>query len=228
MNNSAHSTTVVCPISGETPEEERVNTLTHLIGLLLSIVGSIVLISYSYLYGSQLCLIACSVYSTTLVLLYAASTFYHRSENLRVKRLLRIADHATIYLLIAGCYTPFTLGPLRNGCGWTLFGIEWGIACVGVIFKLFATHRFQLVSTLAYLAMGWMVVFSFSELMEKVPLSTMYWMVAGGLAYSAGTLFFLRESLPFNHAIWHLFVLVGGVCHYCAIFGMVLYLPHVW
>lgn len=218
----------ICPISGETPEEERINHLTHLAGLILSIVGASVLVTYACLYGNGWCIASSTTYAFTLVLLYAASTFYHGCKTLHFKGFLRIADHASIYLLIAGCYTPFALGPLKEGHGWTLFWIEWGIACIGIIFKLFAIHRFQLLSTLAYLGMGWLIVFSMPTLAETLPLKTLTLLIAGGLSYSLGTIFFLRESLPFNHAIWHVFVLGGGICHYCAIFSMVVDTPQLW
>ncbi|MEI8366759.1 MAG: hemolysin III family protein [Parachlamydiaceae bacterium] len=218
----------VCPISGESHIEERINHLTHLGGLILSVIGSAALFIYVYLYGNMQSMAICGAYGFTLILLYTASTFYHGCKTLHYKAILRIADHASIYLLIAGCYTPFALGPLKDGTGWTMFWIEWGIACIGVIFKLFATHRFQLLSTLAYLGMGWLVVFSLPALIETLPFTVNALLISGGLSYSLGTFFFLRESLPFNHGIWHVFVLGGGICHYCAIFIMVIYNPDLW
>lgn len=207
----------ICPVSGETFQEERVNQRTHLIGLLLSIVGLPFLVVYSSLYGDTWHIVSYAIYGITLVLLYIASTSYHGCKTIHRKSTLRIIDHACIYLLIAGSYTPFTLGPLRDSNGLILLSIEWGIAVVGILFKIFAFSRFQIVSLVSYLVMGWLVVFSWPALMANMSWPAISLVATGGAFYTLGTIFFVWESLRFNHAIWHLFVLSGSACHYCAV-----------
>jgi hemolysin III len=210
----------ICPVSGETFKEELLNHWTHFIGLLLSIIGFPVLIVYSSLNGDAWHIASYATYGATLVLLYFASTYYHGCKTIHRKKYLQIADHACIYLLIAGSYTPFTLGPLRETSGWTLLSVEWGMALVGIIFKLFGAERFRIFSLVTYLLMGWLVVVSWSTLMETLSLSTLVLVGIGGLSYTFGAIFFIWESLPFNHAIWHLFVLSGSGCHYCAMLSL--------
>lgn len=207
----------VCPVSGETVREEEINHRTHFIGLILSLIGLPFLIYYSAVHGDLSTLASFTTYGITLVLLYIASTFYHGCKTLHHKGLLRILDHSCIYLLIAGCYTPFTLGPLRDEGGMTILAIEWGIAAMGISIKVFAVDRFRIASLIGYLVMGWLVVFSWPVLEEKLTSSSMALVISGGLSYTFGTIFFMWEKLPFNHAIWHLFVLCGSICHYFAI-----------
>lgn len=206
-----------CPVSGETAKEEQINHWTHVIGLVLSVIGFPVLIIYSALHGDFWDVVSFSIYGFTLVLLYIVSAFYHGCMTLERKGKLRIIDHVCIYLLIAGSYTPFTLGPLRDTDGWILLTIEWSIAVVGILFKVFAFNRFQTLSLIAYLVMGWLIVFSWPALTEKISLSSITLLTMGGISYSLGILFFLWRSLPFNHAIWHLFVMGGSFSHYCAV-----------
>jgi len=208
----------ICPISGESHKEELLNHWTHLIGLVLSLIGLPILIIYSFLRKDPWTIASCFIYGSTLVMLYLASTFYHGCTNLMRKSTLRVMDHACIYLLIAGCYTPFALGPLRESNGWTLLIIEWSIAAIGIGMKIFAFDRFKALSLISYLVMGWLVVFSWPVLVDKLSVSSLVLMMAGGLSYTVGSIFFVWESLPFNHAIWHLFVLCGSGCHYFAIF----------
>lgn len=207
----------ICPVSGETLREERANQWTHVIGLLLSVAGLPFLIIYSSLYGDAWHVASYAVYGTTLVLLYVASTFYHSCKTPQRKCTLRVIDHACIYLLIAGSYTPFTMGPLRDSSGWLLLTIEWTIAVIGILFKFFAFSRFQMLSLASYLVMGWLVVFSWPALTEQLSWEASFLVAAGGIFYSLGTVFFVWKSLLFNHAVWHVFVLSGSACHYCAI-----------
>jgi hemolysin III len=200
--------------------EEIANSVTHGIGLALSLVGLAVLVALAVLRGGALHVVSCTVYGVTLVAMYAASTLYHSARSPRAKRALKVLDHCCIYLLIAGTYTPFMLVTLRGGWGWTLFGLVWGLSAFGVVFKVFMGHRFRLASTLTYLAMGWLVVVAIEPLVALTPGGAILWLVAGGLAYTAGTVFYMWRRLPYNHAIWHLFVLGGSVCHY---FAVVLY-----
>lgn len=211
----------LCPVSGETLREERVNFLTHLAGFCFSLIASIILVIYATFTGDLWRIISCSVYGVTLISLYGASSYYHGCKVIHHKRTLRIVDHACIYLLIAGTYTPFTLIPLRDLGGHTLLYIEWGIALLGVGFKIVAVDRFRIVSTLAYLGMGWLVMFNIPVLIEELSVSALVLLISGGLSYSFGTVFYLWETLPFNHGVWHLFVLGGSVCHYCAILDIV-------
>ncbi len=210
----------ICPVSGETAREDRFNYLTHLIGLFLSLVGGAVLF-WESLSGDIWNVVSCTAYIVTLIGLYTASTFYHRCRHAYRKKAWKIADHACIYLLIAGSSTPFTLGPLRDSFGWHIFFVVWGIAALGIIFKLVAIDRFKRLSLCSYLLLGWLIAFCFPALAEVLSLSSLIWLIAGGVAYTLGTLFYAWESLPFSHAIWHLFVLTGSSCHYFSILGLV-------
>jgi hemolysin III len=202
--------------------EEIANSITHGIGALLSIAGLVVLIVFASIKGNAWHIVSFSVFGACLVLLYTASTLYHSLQGKRVKNVFRIMDHAAIYLLIAGTYTPFTLTLLRGGWGWSLFGIVWGLGLAGIIFKVFFVNRFNIVSTIVYLLMGWMILIAGKPLIENVPVGGLYFLLAGGAAYSLGTIFYLWEKLPFHHAIWHLFVLGGSICHFFAILLYIL------
>lgn len=202
--------------------EELANSITHGIGLALSVAGTIVLVVLAILRGSALHIVGCTTFGVTLVLLYAASTMYHTFRTQRLRRILRILDHAAIYLLIAGTYTPFTLVNLRGFWGWTLFSLVWGLSVFGILWKLFHVERFQIVSTVIYIAMGWLVVIAIKPLFEAVPLWGIAWLVAGGLFYTVGVFFFAFKKLPYNHAIWHVFVMAGSICHYLAVMLYVL------
>jgi hemolysin III len=202
--------------------EEIANSITHGVGLALSVLGLVVLVVLASLRGGALHIVACSVYGATLVAMYGASTLYHSSRRHRARRALRVVDHCAIYLLIAGTYTPFTLVMLRGGWGWTLFGIVWGLAVFGVVFKIFFTGKFAIASTLVYLLMGWMAVVAIRPMVEDLPVAAIAWLVAGGLAYSVGTIFFAMHKVRFHHAIWHVFVLLGSVFHYVAVIFFVV------
>lgn len=217
MINTTH-----CPISGESTKEERVNYWTHLIGLLLSLLGWVVLIAFASMTEGRTQVISCTVYGTSLVFLYGASSYYHGCKKIARKSILKIVDHACIYLLIAGSYTPFALGPLENHGGWTLLYIEWGIAAVGILLKILAINRFNILSLLAYLAMGWLVLFSLPTVIEVLSTSVIVCLGVGGISYSIGVLFYIWDDLPYNHMIWHLFVLVGSICHYFAILSITI------
>ncbi len=198
-------------------KEEVANSVTHGFGLALSLAGLVLLIVVAALHGSVLSIVSCSVYGATLVGLYAASTLYHSVQSPQSKRVLKIVDHSFIYLLIAGTYTPFTLVMLRGGWGWALFGIVWGLALCGIALKLWFVDRFVVVSTLCYLAMGWLVVVALKPILTTVPTPALWWLLGGGLAYSAGVVFFALPNLRYSHAVWHAFVLAGSAFHYVAI-----------
>jgi len=202
--------------------EEIANSLTHGLGLGLSVAGLSVLVTFASLWGDSWRVTGCAIFGVSLVLLYGASTFYHALRAPRAKHWLRVLDHAAIFVLIAGTYTPFLLANLRGPWGWSLFGVVWALAVVGMILKLFLTGRFPLFSTLIYLLMGWLILVAFKPLVEAVPLGSLAMLVAGGLAYSAGTVFYLWHRLPYHHAIWHLFVLAGSACHFFAVLGVIV------
>ena len=197
--------------------EEIAHALTHGVGAVASIVGLVVMLIWAVHYGDAWHIVAASIYGGSLILLYLASTFYHAFPWPRIKYWFQQADHAAIYLLIAGTYTPFTLVSLRDDWGWLLFGLIWTLAISGVVFKLFFTGRFKLLSTLLYIGMGWLAVVAAKPLLEALSSATLNWLVAGGLAYTLGCVFYLSKRLPFSHGIWHLFVLTGSVCHFAAV-----------
>lgn len=205
---------VLCPMD---LKDELANTVTHGFGLLLATLGTVVLVVLVSLHGSARHIVTCSIYSGTLVFMYAASTAYHSVDGVRLKHVLRIIDHSAIYLLIAGTYTPFTLVTIRGGWGWTLFGLVWGLTVVGIVWKAIFIRRFAIVSGVIYVVMGWMVVIAAKPLLERVPPGALAWLVAGGIAYTAGLVFFASKRIPHHHAIWHVFVLAGSICHYIAV-----------
>jgi hemolysin III len=192
------------------------NAITHGIGLALAIAGAIYLIAASTK-GSDWLVVGCSIFAGTLVLVYLCSTLYHSLVRTRARHVFQVLDHAAIYLLIAGTYTPFTLVTLRGSLGWILFGVVWGLAVAGVIFKSLAVGRFQVASALVYLFQGWFVVLAAKPLVGALGWPGLLWLGAGGLAYTLGIVFFALDRLRYFHAAWHLFVLAGSAAHYCAI-----------
>jgi hemolysin III len=202
--------------------EEIANTVTHGIGLLLSIAGFVVLLVFAILRGTAWHIVACSIYGATLICLYSASTLYHAVVSSRLKRGLKIFDHSAIYLLIAGTYTPFLLLNLRGPWGWSLFGVIWGLALAGILFKCWFADHWEHLSTAVYVLMGWLVLIATKPVLAHVPSTTLLWLLAGGLFYSSGVIFYVWKRLPYSHAVWHLFVLAGSTCHYFAVLRSVL------
>ena len=192
------------------------NALTHGLGFLLSLMAGAVLITLVAMRGNDWQLASAIVFAVSLSLLYCASTLYHSIPGPVAKRRLKILDHCAIYVLIAGSYTPFALTALRGHGGWWLFGVVWTLALAGIIFKLFFTGRFKGVSTLIYLGMGWMALTAIRPFLELVPLTTLAWLLAGGIFYSVGTLFYMNKHRH-AHAVWHGFVLSGSGCHFVAV-----------
>ena len=197
--------------------EEIANTITHGVGVGLSITALILLVVRASLYGDVWRVVSFSIYGSSLILLYLASTLYHGFRSKRIKEFLRILDHSAIYLLIAGSYTPFLLVTLRGPWGWTLFGIIWSFAFMGITFKLIFGPKYDFISTAFYILMGWVVIIAIKPLIAALPAAGLAWLVAGGLAYTGGVIFYAWEKLPFNHAIWHGFVLAGSCFHFFAI-----------
>jgi hemolysin III len=198
-------------------KEEIAHSIIHGLGALFGIVALTVLIVLASLYGTTSHMVSYIVYGSSLILLFLASTLYHALPHMKAKRIFKVADHAAIYLLIAGTYTPFLLLNLKGDWGLALMITVWGLALVGVTFKLFFTGRFKLFSTLTYIFMGWIVVIVAKPLSEALSPESFFWMAAGGLAYMLGTVFYLNKKLPYHHAIWHVFVLAGSICHFVAV-----------
>jgi hemolysin III len=206
----------------ESAGEELASSITHGVGALLAISALAVLVCLAAAGGDTRRVVTVSIYGTTLLLMYLASTGYHLARLPRLKRRMRICDHASIYLLIAGTYTPVALVLLRGGWGWTLFGIIWGLAVAGVVLKLFFISRFEFLSVTLYMLMGWTLLIALRPVLAAVPAGGMRWLLAGGLAYTAGVGFYLWDTLPFNHAVWHLFVMAGSACHFFAVLWYVV------
>jgi hemolysin III len=201
---------------------ETANSITHGLGVVLSVLALVLLTMAAALRGSARHVVACVIFGCTLVLLYTMSTLYHALRNRRAKRVFHILDHSAIYLLIAGTYTPFCLSTLRGGWGWSLFGVVWGLAVLGVAFKSVYTGRFEFLSTAVYLAMSWMVLIAAGPLWRALPARGLAWLMAGGVCYTAGVLFYTCHRLKFHHAVWHLFVLAGSLCHVVSVIGYVI------
>jgi len=204
------------------PLEERINIASHALGFILSIVALLLLILHASFNGSALHIISFSIFGISLMVLYAASTLYHRAQSAKLRSRLRVFDHASIYVLIAGTYTPFALITLKGDLGWIVFGVSWVLALIGVILKLFFTGRYTLVSTLMYLFMGWMIIFFISPLMDNLSSDGLIWLAAGGISYTLGAALYSIKKIPYNHAIFHVFVLLGSCAHFVSVYFYVL------
>jgi len=204
------------------PLEERINILSHAIGLLLSIIAVVLLVTRASSYGNAWHIVSVAIFGASLIALYAASTTYHSATRAELRARLRVIDHATIYILIAGTYTPFTLITLNGATGWTIFAVSWAMAISGISLKLFFTGRFNLISTLMYVFMGWIIIFAVKPLVANLSTEGLLWLVAGGLSYTVGAIIYSIKKVPLNHAIFHLFVLGGSICHFVAVYFYVL------
>jgi hemolysin III len=204
------------------PIEEKININSHAIGFILSLVASVLLVTHASLHGNVWHIVSFSIFGASLILLYVVSTCYHSAQKPELRRRLRIIDHASIYVLIAGTYTPFTLVTLKGPIGWTIFGITWGLALTGIILKLFFTGKYKLISTLMYVFMGWVIIFAIKPLINNLPLEGLLWLVAGGMAYTVGAILYSIKRIKFNHAIFHIFVFIGSFSHFVAVFFYVL------
>jgi hemolysin III len=204
------------------PVEEKINIISHAIGFILSIVALVFLATYATLHGDVWHIVSFSIFGASLIILYAASTAYHSAQKSELRNRLKIIDHASIYVLIAGTYTPFTLVTLKGTVGWLIFGISWGLALTGIILKLFFTGKYNLVSTIMYVLMGWIIVFAIKPLIKDLPFDGLLWLVAGGISYTVGAILYSIKIIKFNHAIFHIFVLFGSFCHFMSVFFYVL------
>ncbi|WP_026752890.1 hemolysin III family protein [Sediminibacter sp. Hel_I_10] len=205
----------------QTAFEEKLNAWSHGAGAVLGIIGLILLVIFLRK-ESPFALFSVVIYGVSIIILFLASTFYHAVKGEQRKHYFRIVDHISIYLLIAGTYTPVLLLTLPDSLGWILFYVVWGIAAFGLILKLFFTGRFETFSTLLYLIMGWLIVFDFSTLSERMPNEGLSLLFAGGAFYTVGIIFYAIEKIPFNHVIWHFFVLAGAICHFLMIYFFVI------
>lgn len=197
--------------------EEIANSVSHGLGLLAALAGFPVLVIVAHQRGGVTGIVGASVFATTMVLLYLTSTLFHALPGCRAKRVFQILDHSAIYLLIAGTYTPFTLGVLRGAWGWTLFGLVWGFAVVGTVLKALGGVRYTTISTWVYLAMGWLILIAADAAWTLVPNWGLFWLLAGGIAYTAGAVFFMAERIRYFHFVWHLFVVAGTAFHFIAV-----------
>ncbi|MDR5597959.1 PAQR family membrane homeostasis protein TrhA [Paenibacillus larvae] len=205
--------------------EEIANAISHGIGVLLSIGALAALIFYSVQYGDAWHIVSVSIFGASLILLYLCSTLVHSITYKPTKDIFEIMDHSAIYVLIAGTYTPFLLVSLRGTIGWTLFSIIWALALAGIVFKIFYCKKFIVLSTLLYIAMGWLIIFAIKPLAQQLTAGGMIWLVSGGILYTVGTIFYVWRRVPFHHAIWHLFVLAGSVCHFSVVLFYVVPFP---
>lgn len=202
--------------------QELANSLTHGLGTALAIAALVLMVVFASLRGTARHIVGVSLFGACLVILYAMSTLYHAFRGPRVKKVFHILDHAAIFLLIAGTYTPFCLATLRGGWGWSIFGVIWGLAVVGITFKAIFGPRFPWLSTSVYLAMGWLVVIAIAPLVRALPTGGLLWLFGGGICYTVGVAFYSWHRLPFHHAVWHLFVLAGSACHVAAVMFFVI------
>ncbi len=204
------------------PIEEKINVISHAIGFILSVVALVFLVRHANLHGDVWHLVSFSIFGVSLIILYAASTFYHNAKKPRLRKRLKIFDHASIYVLIAGTYTPFTLVTLNSTIGWVIFAVSWGLALAGIILKLFFTGKYNLISTIVYVIMGWVIIFAIKPLINNLPLEGLLWLFAGGISYTTGAIFYSIKKIKFNHAIFHIFVLMGSFCHFMSVFFYVI------
>ncbi len=207
------------------PLEEKTNIISHAVGLVFGVLALVLMVIRASLYGNVWHVVGASIFGASLIALYAASTFYHSAKDPKLRSRLRIFDHATIYILIAGTYTPFTLVTLNGPVGWMVFGASWGLALTGITLKLFFTGKYDGLSTLMYVFMGWIIVFAIKPLIDHLSAEGMFWLFAGGVAYTTGAILYSIKKIKFNHAIFHIFVLLGSLCHFISVYFYVLPTP---
>ncbi|ABX31896.1 channel protein, hemolysin III family [Petrotoga mobilis SJ95] len=205
-----------------TTGEEVANAVIHGIGALLSIAALVLLVVFSAINGQPWSIFSSVIYGSSLIILYLSSTLYHSFQRKKIKDLFEIFDHSAIYILIAGTYTPFALITLSGRLGWIIFSVVWVLAAIGIIFKIFFVKRFRILSTILYIAMGWLVVFAMEPLVTNLDFWGVFWLVIGGILYTLGTIFYVWRKIPYHHALWHLIVLAGSICHFFSVFFYVI------
>lgn len=204
------------------PIEEKINVISHAVGFFLSLIALGFLVVRASISGNVLHVVSFTIFGVSLMVLYAASSLYHNAKQPEVRKRLKIFDHASIYVLIAGTYTPFTLVTLQGSAGWVIFGVSWGIALVGITLKLFFTGRYSIASTVMYVLMGWVIIFAIKPLVHNLSADGLFWLFLGGVAYTVGAVLYSIKKIKFNHAIFHLLVLVGSFCHFVSIYFYIL------
>ncbi len=204
------------------PIEEKINVISHAVGFFLSLIALGFLVVRASISGNVLHVVSFTIFGVSLMVLYAASSLYHNAKQPEVRKRLKIFDHASIYVLIAGTYTPFTLVTLQGSTGWIIFGVSWGIALVGITLKLFFTGRYSIASTVMYVLMGWVIIFAIKPLVHNLSADGLFWLFLGGVAYTVGAVLYSIKKIKFNHAIFHLLVLIGSFCHFVSIYFYVL------
>ncbi len=202
--------------------EEIAHSITHGIGIVLAIAALVIMTAFAAIFGTALHIVGCSIFGATMIILYTSSTLYHGIQNEKAKKVLRVFDHSAIFLLIAGTYTPFTLVSLKGAWGWIFFGLIWGLAVFGILLQTLSKLRFEMLSLILYIAMGWLGVVAFKPMITILPTAGLIFLIAGGLLYTSGIIFYVWDRLPFNHAIWHVFVLGGSVSHFFAVMFTVI------
>jgi hemolysin III len=202
----------------QTPGEELANSISHALGAIASVIAAILLVVNAIEHGPTAAVVGATVFAVTMVLVYVTSTIYHGVRHPPAKRILKVLDHSAIFLLIAGTYTPFTLGVMRGAIGWTLLVLVWAVAVSGVVFIAASRLRYPTVCTLIYLAMGWLILLGIQPLWNHMPAWGLFWLAAGGLAYTGGIVFFAVDRVRFGHLVWHVCVLIGTACHYIAVY----------
>lgn len=208
-----------------TLREEIANAVTHGLGVILSVVALTLMVVYAFLGGDPWRIVSVSIFGATLIILYVASTLYHAIPHPPLKRVMRVLDHSAVYLLIAGTYTPFLLVNMRGPWGWSLFGVLWGVAAAGCVYKVFFTGRWEIISTILYIIMGWTALVAIKPAIVMIPAQALILMVIGGVLYTLGTIFYAWGRLPYNHAVWHLFVLAASAIHVAAVLFFVVPTP---
>ncbi len=204
------------------PIEEKINIISHALGFVLSLLALGFLLVHAINHGDVWHIASFSIFGASLIVLYAASTIYHSTTKPELRYRLRILDHASIYVLIAGTYAPFTLVTLQGTTGWVIFAVSWVLALCGIILKLFFTGRYRLLSTSMYVFMGWIIVFAIKPLIANLSSDGLFWLVAGGLAYTLGAILYSIKKIKFNHAVFHIFVLMGSICHFVSVYFYIL------
>lgn len=197
--------------------EEIFNSVSHGTGGLLAIAGTAVLIVITAIYSDAWAVVSASIYGASLIILYAMSTLYHAITNVRAKKFFRIMDHNTIFFLIAGTYTPFTLGPLRGALGWVLFGIVWGAAAVGIVLNSINLERFRKPSVVCYILMGWVIIIAAKPMLQTLPSASLVYLLIGGVLYTVGIIFYALKKVKWFHSVWHLFTVAGSIFHYFSV-----------
>ncbi len=199
-------------------KEEKINFISHAIGFIFSIIAMILLVMRANLHGTLWHIVSFAIFGASLITLYAASTFYHSAQKPETRKRLKIYDHASIYVLIAGTYTPYTLVTLKGVTGWVIFGISFGLALTGIILKLFFTGKYELISTIMYILTGWVIVFAIKPLIHNLPSKGLFWLFMGGISYTIGAIFYSINKINLNHAIFHVLVLIGSFCHFMSVY----------